>query len=99
MNQIGRNVTYCKSPLFGNEKYFLRGFLGNQRNQTSSNSGMGSRPRRPARWEPDIYCVRVALSADRRILSLALSPRDLNAKNAAEERAIKAEMDGRPQEF
>ena len=75
MNQIGRNVTYCKStksPLFGNEKYFLRGFLGNQRNQTSSNSGMGSRPRRPARWEPDIYCVRVALSADRRILSLSL---------------------------
>ena len=32
-------------------------------------------------------------------LSLSLSSRDLNAKNAAEERAIKAEMDERPQKF
>ena len=45
----------------------------------------------------DMYCAScLALPADRRG---RLSSRDLNAKNAAEERAIKAKMDGRPQKF
>ena len=51
----------------------------------------------------DLFCASCLAfaggAADSLSLSPSLSSRDLNAKNAAEERAIKAEMDERPQKF